>query len=317
MRSNELISIVIRCYNEAQHIGRLLNGILQQNLENIEIIVVDSGSTDETVSIASQYPIKLVRIKPSDFSFGYALNVGCRYASGELVVIVSAHVFPIYRDWLENLIAPFEEEKIALTYGKQRGDNSTRYSERQIFSTWFPDIGNTMAHQNHPFCNNANAAIRRSLWTQLPYNETLTGLEDLEWAKRAIALDYKIAYVAEAEIVHVHRESAQKIFNRYRREAIALKQIYPNEKFSLGDFIRLFVSNVVSDYFHAVRENLILRYLVDIPVFRLTQFWGTYRGYAQQEPISAQLRQTFYYARGLDRSYRETPNTQRQPINYA
>ena len=317
MRSNELISIVIRCYNEAQHIGRLLNGILQQNLENIEIIVVDSGSTDETVSIASQYPIKLVRIKPSDFSFGYALNVGCRYASGELVVIVSAHVFPIYRDWLENLIAPFEEEKIALTYGKQRGDNSTRYSERQIFSTWFPDIGNTMAHQNHPFCNNANAAIRRSLWTQLPYNETLTGLEDLEWAKRAIALDYKIAYVAEAEIVHVHRESAQKIFNRYRREAIALKQIYPNEKFSLGDFIRLFVSNVVSDYFHAVRENLILRYLVDIPVFRLTQFWGTYRGYAQQEPISAQLRQTFYYARGLDRSYKETPNTQRQPINYA
>lgn len=317
MRSNELTSIVIRCYNEAQHIGRLLSGILQQNLKNIEIIVVDSGSTDETVSIASQYPIKLITIKPSDFSFGYALNIGCEHALGEFVVIVSAHVFPIYKDWLENLIAPFSDEKIALTYGKQRGDDYTHYSEKQIFLKWFPDTKDGMMYQNYPFCNNANAAIRRSLWSQLPYNESLTGLEDLDWAKRAITLDYQIAYVAEAEIIHVHRESAQKIFNRYRREAIALKQIYPQEKFSLGDFVTLFISNMISDYLHATRDGLILRCFFAIPLFRLAQFWGTYQGYAQQEPISAQLRQTFYYARGLDKDDKNNSSTQRQPVNYA
>ena len=45
-------SIVIRAYNEEKHIGRLLEGIRQQTLKDVEIILVNSGSTDQTVSIA-------------------------------------------------------------------------------------------------------------------------------------------------------------------------------------------------------------------------------------------------------------------------
>ncbi|NEQ09520.1 MAG: glycosyltransferase, partial [Moorea sp. SIO4E2] len=62
-------SIIIRCYNEEQHIGRLLSGIMQQTIQDVEIIVVDSGSTDATPSIASRYPVKLLSIKPEEFSF--------------------------------------------------------------------------------------------------------------------------------------------------------------------------------------------------------------------------------------------------------
>lgn len=64
-------SIVIRAYNEAQHIGRLLDGIMQQTLiEQTEIILVDSGSTDDTLKIAGQYPVKVVTISPEEFTFG-------------------------------------------------------------------------------------------------------------------------------------------------------------------------------------------------------------------------------------------------------
>ncbi|WP_318286205.1 glycosyltransferase family 2 protein [Limnospira fusiformis] len=87
-------SLVIRCYNEEQHIGRLLSGITQQTLTDREIIIVDSGSTDATVSIASRYPVKIVSIRPEDFSFGRALNLGCRADSGDIIVIASAHVYP-------------------------------------------------------------------------------------------------------------------------------------------------------------------------------------------------------------------------------
>ncbi|MFB8794966.1 MAG: glycosyltransferase [Microcoleus sp.] len=45
-------SVVIRCYNEEQHIGRLLSGIMEQSVRDVEIILVDSGSTDATVGIA-------------------------------------------------------------------------------------------------------------------------------------------------------------------------------------------------------------------------------------------------------------------------
>ncbi len=248
-------SIVIRCYNEEEHIGKLLRGIFEQTISNVELIIVDSGSTDSTLEIASEYPVKIVSIKPSEFTFGRSLNLGCQEATGEYIVIVSAHVYPVYQDWLSNLIAPFSDPKVALTYGRQQGNETTKYSEQQVFAKWFPEHSNF--NQTYPFCNNANAAIRRSVWEKIPYDETLTGLEDLQWAKQAQKLGYKIAYVAEAPIVHVHNETPPRIYNRYRREAIALKRIFPEEQFSFGDFLFLFISNVISDYFHAWHDSVI------------------------------------------------------------
>ena len=290
------ISVVIRCYNEEQHIGRLLSGILQQTVKDVEIIVVDSGSIDATVSIASRYPAKILHIRPEDFSFGRSLNAGCQAASGEFIVIASAHVYPVYSDWLEKLLSPFSDPQVALVYGKQRGNDSTRYSEQQVFTKWFPD--DSRQHQDYPFCNNANAAIRRSLWQQMPYDETLTGLEDLDWARCAMELGYRITYAGDAEITHVHNETYRQIYNRYRREAIAMKHICPHEKFSLWDVVRLFTGNVFSDCRHGLYDRALLKNLRGIVAFRFMQFWGTYRGFNQRSPVTNQLRQTFYYPKG-------------------
>lgn len=310
-------SIIIRCYNEEQHIGRLLSGIMQQTHSDVEIIVVDSGSTDATVAIASRYPIKLITIKPEDFSFGRSLNLGCQAATGEILVFASAHVYPVYQDWLEQLLTPFVDASIALTYGKQRGCDTTQYSEHQIFATWFPDKSEITQKQDHPFCNNANAAIRRDLWQQYPYNEDLTGLEDLDWAKRVMQSGYQIAYVPEAEIIHVHQETPRRTYNRYRREAIALKQIYPEEHFHFWDFVRLFIANTFSDYYHAWHDQCLTQNLLSIPLFRLMQFWGTYQGFDQQGLTNRQLRQTFYYPRGLTRASEPKHERNRLAIDYA
>lgn len=174
-------SIVIRTYNEEKHIGRLLLGILKQTAQNTEIIVVDSGSTDATRSIASRYPVTLLSIDPDEFTFGRSLNVGCSEAHADLIVLASAHVYPVYVDWLECLLEPFEDERVWLTYGSQRGGEATRFSEHQQFLKLFPYAANW--NQTHPLCNNANAAIRREAWVRQPYDETLPGLEDIAWAK--------------------------------------------------------------------------------------------------------------------------------------
>lgn len=309
-------SVVIRCFNEEQHIGRLLSGILQQTVKDVEIIVVDSGSTDATVSIASRYPTKILHIRPEDFSFGHSLNMGCQAASGEFIVIASAHVYPVYSDWLEKLLSPFSDPQVALVYGKQRGNETTRYSEQQVFTKWYPD--ESRQHQDHPFCNNANAAIRRSLWQQMPYDETLTGLEDLDWARCAMELGYKITYAGDAEIAHVHNETYGQIYNRYRREAIAMKRIFPHEKFVLWDFARLFSGNVFSDYRHAWYDRALLNNLRGIVTFRFMQFWGTYRGFSQRSPVTNQLRQTFYYPKGWIRPRSEDSELEpRRRIDYS
>ncbi|HEY9151569.1 MAG TPA: glycosyltransferase family 2 protein, partial [Anaerolineales bacterium] len=281
-------SIIIRAYNEEKHIGRLLEGIQHQTIKDVEIILVDSGSTDSTVSIAESFGARIVRIPSAEFTFGRSLNFGVRAARRELIVIASAHVYPVYPDWLETLLSPFEDERVALTYGKQRGPESAKFSEQQIFHQWYPEASNL--NQVTAFCNNANAAIRKSLWEKNPYDETLTGLEDLAWAKWAKEQRHAIAYVAEAEIVHMHHETPRGVFNRYRREAMAFKHIHPEAHFNTYDFMRLTATNIFSDLYHAARERVLWKNVASIFWFRFMQFHGTRVGYRESSLLTPQLR---------------------------
>jgi glycosyltransferase involved in cell wall biosynthesis len=305
-------SIVIRAYNEEKHIGHLLEGISHQTLKDVEVILVASGSTDATTSIAEHYGAKVVHIQPEEFTFGRSLNRGIAAASGEFIVIASAHVYPVYPDWLEKLFEPFAVSQVALTYGKQRGDENSKFSEQQIFARWYPDQSDL--HQSHSFCNNANAAIRRAVWQEHPYDETLTGLEDLAWAKEVRDSGYEVAYVAEAEVIHVHNETPRGVYNRYRREAMAFKQIYPEGHFSLYDFIRNLTASISFDLLHTARARQLSRSLSSIFWFRWMQFWGTYQGYRQSSYLTPELRQTFYYHVGWEKT--KSAPREVEPIRY-
>ena len=308
-------SIVIRAYNEEVHIGRLLEGIKKQTIQSVEVIVVDSGSTDRTVEIASGSGAKIVKINPQDFSFGRSLNKGIEAADSEFIVMASAHVYPIFPDWIEKLLNPFSDPEIALVYGKQRGNQNSHFSEKQIFISWYGEI--SKIPQENPFCNNANAAIRKNIWLQHRYDETLPGLEDLEWAKWAIAENLKIAYSAEAEIVHVHDESWKGIHKRYLREGMAFKQIYPHEQFSYLEFLRLFMKNAVNDLQAAWHDHRFFREWFNIIRFRWQQFHGTYLGYKRSGPLTWQLKQSFYYPQnGIEKPVIDREARSIEPIQY-
>jgi len=305
-------SLIIRAYNEEAHIGRLLEGICRQSQRDVEIILVDSGSTDATAAIAARYGARIVHVSPAEFTFGRSLNLGLAAASREHAVIASAHVYPVYPDWLERLLEPFKDPTCAIAYGKQRGDEHSKFSEQQIFARWFPVT--PAPRQTGPFCNNANAAIRRSVWDGHRYDESLTGLEDLAWSAHVQSKGYSIAYVPAAEVVHVHHETPAGVLNRYRREGMAFKRIYPEAHFSLYDFARNTAASIGFDLLHSARQRLFLRSFASIFWFRAAQFWGTYQGYRQSQPLTPQLRQTFYYHVGWER-----PNPSRrdiEPIEY-
>ncbi len=287
------VAVVIRCRNEEGHIGRLLTGLMRQRQRPDEIIVVDSGSTDATLSIASAFPTRIVHIDAEDFSFGRACNVGVQATESDVSVFVSAHCYPLYDTWISEMAKPFSDPDVALVYGRQTGPPGVRFSEQRLFETWFPET--SVPRQRHPFCNNANAAIRRSVWEGIRYDEYLTGLEDLDWAKRALEEGHVLAYNAEAPVVHVHEEDFAQVLNRYRREAIAHKQIYDEQRMHLVDAVRLGAVNVFSDWAAATRQQVPPRTYLSIAKFRIAQFAGTYRGFAQQGPVTALLRRRFYY----------------------
>jgi kynurenine formamidase/glycosyltransferase involved in cell wall biosynthesis len=286
-------SIIIRAYNEEEHLGRLFTGIEAQSLPPKEIILVDSGSTDKTRMIAEHFGARILTIPKQEFSFGRSLNLGCAAAQGDLIVCISAHCYPLYENWLERLVVPFADPKVAMAYGMQRGDARTRFSEHRIFQQWYPTV--SQASQNTPFANNANSAFRRSVWETMPFDETLTGLEDLDWAQRLMRHGHRIAYVAEAPVAHVHEEGWRQVENRYRREAMAMRRIRPHSHFHWLDLARLLPSTVLFDLQAAHREQRLWREWTDIVRFRWHQYWGTYRGYRDRDTIDEELRRTFYY----------------------
>lgn len=305
------VTMVIRSFNEEKHLGNLLAAISRQSIRNVEVFVVDSGSTDKTLSIAAHHKARVLKIKPSEFTFGRALNIGMRAARSELVVLVSAHVVPSSDTWLEKLLTPFADRKVALVYGKQRGGKGSKFSEAQHFVRWFADHSDL--DQQNAYCNNANAALRRSIWKQSPFDEKLTGLEDIAWASWARGKGYKIAYVADAGVQHLHDETAVQIVNRHRREALALKQILPKSRFTVLNFASLLLRSVISDFGAALRERVFLREAPGIISFRLLQYLGTYRGYRDPVKVSAEMREVFFYPPGsLEKRPKPTPKSYKE-----
>lgn len=180
---------------------------------------------DVTESMASHFRVKLVHIKPKEFTFGCSLNMGITVATRELVTIASTPVYPAYPDWLERLLDPFDDPRVTVSYGKQLGGETSSFSGQQLFVHWYPDHSNLA--QGYPFCNNTHTAIRCPAREKNPYYEILTGLKDQAWARGALDGGYTIASVAEAEIVPIYSEIRHRVANRYRREAMAFKVPYP------------------------------------------------------------------------------------------
>ncbi|MCH8923745.1 MAG: glycosyltransferase, partial [Planctomycetes bacterium] len=75
--------------------------------------------------------------------------------------------------------------------------------------------------------NNGNAAIRRDLWLDQPFDEDLPGMEDIDWARKAVSNNYRVYYAADAGVYHVHEETLKQVYRRNHREALAVKQMFP------------------------------------------------------------------------------------------
>ena len=289
------VSIIIRTYNEERHLGSVLRCIGAQQADSLETetIVVDSGSTDGTRTIVRNHGCKILEIQKEEFTFGRSLNRGCEAARGRFLVFVSGHCVPVNGDWLGNLIKPLKEGIADYVYGRQLGGSTSKFSECQLFNMYYPE--NSLLPQSGFFCNNANAGLRRTTWETFRFNEELTGLEDMELGKRLVSAGSKVGYVADAPVYHLHEESWTTVRRRYEREAIALQHIMPQVQINFGDFLRYFLSAVLSDMRVVLQQRSFLSAVPEIFMFRLMQFWGSYRGNHEHRKLSKEMKEMYFY----------------------
>lgn len=296
----ELVSVVIRTLNEERHLEELLASVQSQksDLFDVEVVIVDSGSTDRTLDIANNYRSRVTFIKKEDFTFGRSLNVGCEFADGKYLIFISGHCVPTDASWLHNLVLPLYNKDCSYSYGRQEARDTTKYSEKQLFSKYFPE--KTSIPQAGFFCNNANAALTKTVWEEFYFDEELTGCEDMYLAKQLVSAGFKIGYVANASVYHIHDESWRQVRTRYEREAVAFQKIMPEVHLTKLDVLKCFSAGVLQDTLSAFKDKCLFLNLKSIIRFRWAQYAGAYIGNHSTRKVSREVKERYFYPRATD-----------------
>jgi len=137
---------------------------------------------------------------------------------------------------------------------------------------------------NEPKGNNGNAAIRRELWQDQPFDESLPGLEDIDWARKSQRKGYRVYYAADAAVHHVHEETLRQVYRRYYREAEATNHMFPHYRFSKWDLVRGLPYFIARDVLFALKRSQFTK-LFQIPGSRIAYFWGHHNGINKKKDL--------------------------------
>jgi rhamnosyltransferase len=207
------VSVVVRAKNEAAAIGEVLDIVLGQDLDGreLEVIVVDSGSTDGTLEIVRERPVTLIEIPSETFSFGGSLNTGCGAASAPILVALSAHAYPLDDRWLARLLAAFDDVRVACACGVDNAPDGSR-----LDGPVYQDLAHWEAYPAWGY-GNAAGAFRAELWRKRPFREDMPGTEDKEWALHWMKEGYVALIDPALRVRHDHsHDPLHDIYRRFR-----------------------------------------------------------------------------------------------------
>jgi len=277
------ISIIIRCKDEEEAIGRTLDKIFGQEIDlSYEVILVDSGSTDGTLEIVQKYPVCLFRIPPESFSFGYALNYGIERAEGDIIVNISAHCIPVNDKWLSELTLPLREGRAHATYGRQIPVKGVNPFEEISLEKHFPDEEKTSGRV--PF-SNANCAFLRKMWEEVKFDKDLPSWEDYLWYL-LLKDKYIFEYCPKAMVYHTHLFSIGAVTKRSYNDGRSFGTFKKDYGIDLINEacptitmkLKLFIDDLMA---HArfFKNKGYIKHIFLIPVVRFLVFMSYWKGY--------------------------------------
>ena len=221
-----MISIVIPVKDGGEGLGRCLEAISRQRLdrdEPVELVVVDSGSSDGSVELARAHGARVQEIPPQEFSHGASRNLGASLSRGELLVFLSQDATPVDERWLATLTRPLREDALlAGVYGRQVANDDATPPERYFLDFLYGPrprrqraTGVGELSMETTLFSNANGAIRRALWERFPFVEDIVMSEDQDWCRRVLLDGWSVGYEPLAAVRHSHRYTIASAFGRF------------------------------------------------------------------------------------------------------
>lgn len=228
------ISILIPTRNEGRNIAACLDAVFAQQCAcDFEVVIADSGSDDATLTIARRYPVRIHAL-PSTSFYHYAKkrNQAASLVDSDYLVFLSADAVPASQHWLENLISSFSDPLVAAAYGRQFPKSSATIERQLTLESVYGEqrmIKSSVDRERLGFryyhFSTVNAALRRSVWRELPFPEDLKIFEDVGIAKRILDAGWKIVYEPRAAVFHSHNHNAAGLFRRYFDAGVVWRQL--------------------------------------------------------------------------------------------
>jgi rhamnosyltransferase len=230
-----VISIVIPVKNGGADLVRCLEAIARQQVgDEVEVVVVDSGSRDGSVERARRSGAVVQEIPPDEFHHGRTRNVGAAIARGEVLVFTSQDAYAADDSWLATLTSPFRtDETIAGVYGRQLPHHDASPPETYFLDFLYGaeprmqrlDPGDELWFEVTLF-SNVNAAIPRRVWEAFPFAEDIVMSEDQEWSRRVLLDGLTLVYEPEAAVHHSHSYSLLAALRRFFDSGASAERSY-------------------------------------------------------------------------------------------
>jgi len=230
------VSVIIPTYNAERWLAGQLEALLRQTAE-AEILVVDSGSTDRTVSIAASCGgrVRLLRIPHESFDHGGTRDWALRQSGGDYVLFLTQDALPTDARFIETLLTAFEDPHVAAAFGRQIAYPDAPEYERLTRAFNYPETGRVWSERDIArygvkayFLSDSASAYRRAAYEAVGgFDAPIATNEDMTIAAKFLHAGYALAYVAEASVWHSHRNTLRQEFKRNAAIGRAMEEYKP------------------------------------------------------------------------------------------
>ncbi|AJO80710.1 glycosyltransferase family 2 protein [Pseudomonas sp. MRSN 12121] len=217
-------ALIIPARNAGPHLDRLLPALAAQTLQPDSVLVVDSSSTDDTVSRFRQFGARVEVIAAQQFNHGGTRRWASEQVDAQALILLTQDAIPATPETFANLIRELEEDpRIGVAYGRQLPHPGAGILEAQSrhFNYGAQSRSKSLADATELgiktcFSSDSFAVYRRSALQAVGgFPEDVIGSEDAHVAARMLLDGYLVRYAASACVQHSHHYNLMQEFRRY------------------------------------------------------------------------------------------------------
>lgn len=220
------VSVALVTRNGVATLPVVLDAIDAQVVDaELEVVAVDSGSTDGSRELLEERAHRVIGIRPEEFDHGGTRNLAVGHSTGDVVVLLVQDAVPVGPEWLAELVRPLDgDPTVAAAFARQLPRPQADRLERWSLSRWVAagtsprvsriagrdafDRLSPLERLDAAVLDNVCAAVRRSVWERHPFRSAPIA-EDLEWGMEVLLAGRGIAFAPAAAVVHSHRRGVR------------------------------------------------------------------------------------------------------------